>query len=173
MRTLTEINNEIEKVKNELENVRGREAEVYTRIVGYYRSVRNWNKGKRDEYDKRKLFVPNSAKIDKVISNLPKNTHCDSVECKITCRESEVAKLELYTKGTCPNCPPIIDFCKNLDVRIVNIDVETEAGFRQAKKNEVMSAPTVIFYNSEGEELNRAYSVSELEKIFLPDLKAV
>jgi hypothetical protein len=29
---------------------------VYTRIVGYYRSLKNWNKGKRDEYEQRKTF---------------------------------------------------------------------------------------------------------------------
>ena len=45
MRTLAEIDADIAQVKQALENVHGNEAEVYTRIVGYYRSVRNWNKG--------------------------------------------------------------------------------------------------------------------------------
>ena len=35
----------------------GTETEVYARIVGYYRSVRNWNKGKKDEYNQRKMFT--------------------------------------------------------------------------------------------------------------------
>jgi ribonucleoside-triphosphate reductase len=35
----------------------GAETEVYSRIVGYYRSVRNWNKGKREEYKERKMFA--------------------------------------------------------------------------------------------------------------------
>ena len=35
----------------------GSETEVYSRIVGYYRSVRNWNKGKREEYKERKMFA--------------------------------------------------------------------------------------------------------------------
>jgi ribonucleoside-triphosphate reductase len=34
----------------------GEEAEVYTRIVGYYRPVQNWNHGKKSEYKERKLF---------------------------------------------------------------------------------------------------------------------
>ncbi|HDQ13790.1 MAG TPA: ribonucleoside triphosphate reductase [Sediminispirochaeta sp.] len=42
----------------------GREAEVYTRIVGYYRSVRNWNKGKKEEYGQRKLYEPASSRTD-------------------------------------------------------------------------------------------------------------
>ena len=35
----------------------GNETEVYARIVGYYRSVRNWNAGKTEEFHQRKLFV--------------------------------------------------------------------------------------------------------------------
>lgn len=53
---VSEIEKEIEKIKNELKNVRGKPCEVYARIVGYYRSVRNWNKGKQEEFNKRKMF---------------------------------------------------------------------------------------------------------------------
>lgn len=35
----------------------GKETEVYARIVGYYRVVRNWNAGKKEEYKHRKNFV--------------------------------------------------------------------------------------------------------------------
>ena len=34
----------------------GEETEVYSRIVGYYRPVQNWNLGKRSEYHDRKAF---------------------------------------------------------------------------------------------------------------------
>lgn len=34
----------------------GSETEVYSRIVGYYRPVGNWNKGKREEYFERQTF---------------------------------------------------------------------------------------------------------------------
>ncbi len=34
----------------------GEEAEVYTRIVGYYRPVSRWNKGKQAEYTDRVVF---------------------------------------------------------------------------------------------------------------------
>ena len=30
--------------------------EVYSRIVGYFRPVRNWNKGKRQEFSDRKVY---------------------------------------------------------------------------------------------------------------------
>lgn len=56
-RTIEEINADIAEVKAELNDVHGTTCEVYARIVGYYRSVRNWNPGKRDEFKKRKLFI--------------------------------------------------------------------------------------------------------------------
>jgi hypothetical protein len=36
--------------------VQGTQTEVYTRIVGYYRSVKNWNLGKKEEYKHRVTF---------------------------------------------------------------------------------------------------------------------
>ncbi len=55
-RTIQQINHEISLLNTQLEYLKGRETEVYTRIVGYYRSVKNWNKGKREEYRQRKTF---------------------------------------------------------------------------------------------------------------------
>ncbi|NOY09063.1 MAG: ribonucleoside triphosphate reductase [Spirochaetes bacterium] len=34
----------------------GSEAEVYSRVVGYFRTVKNWNKGKRAEFEIRETF---------------------------------------------------------------------------------------------------------------------
>ncbi|MBR9691447.1 ribonucleoside triphosphate reductase [Candidatus Woesearchaeota archaeon] len=52
----------------------GSECEVYTRIVGYFRPVQNWNKGKREEYNERVEFAEEKSlksefksKIDKAI----------------------------------------------------------------------------------------------------------
>ena len=35
----------------------GNEAEVYTRVVGYYRPVKRWNKGKQEEYRERQEYA--------------------------------------------------------------------------------------------------------------------
>ena len=66
MRTIEQIDSEIEQVKRELENVHGKTTEVYARIVGYYRSVRNWNKGKREEYNHRVMFSPENKRSERV-----------------------------------------------------------------------------------------------------------
>lgn len=57
MKSLKQIDADILHTQKELENVHGRTAEVYSRIVGYYRSVKNRNAGKRDEYTRRRLYT--------------------------------------------------------------------------------------------------------------------
>ena len=41
--------------KNEItkQNICGQPCEVYSRIVGYYRPIQSWNKGKEEEYKDR------------------------------------------------------------------------------------------------------------------------
>ncbi len=43
-------------MKNELPKVRikAMPVEVYSRVVGYFRPVQNWNKGKQQEFAERK-----------------------------------------------------------------------------------------------------------------------
>ena len=54
MKTIQQINKQITQLKQKLKTVQGRPCEVYTRIVGYYRPVKNWNKG-QDEQRKHRL----------------------------------------------------------------------------------------------------------------------
>ncbi|HPA71463.1 MAG TPA: anaerobic ribonucleoside-triphosphate reductase [Spirochaetota bacterium] len=35
--------------------------EVYSRVVGYFRPVNQWNKGKREEFSERKHFTVNAS----------------------------------------------------------------------------------------------------------------
>ena len=79
MRDLKEIDIELATLQDELNNVHGTPTEVYARIVGYYRAVKNWNKGKRDEFDNRKTFSielsseSHSTNIQENSSDLGKN----------------------------------------------------------------------------------------------------
>lgn len=50
----------MEKIKGKenlkKEKVRAVRAEVYSRVVGYYRPVQAWNEGKREEFNERKYL---------------------------------------------------------------------------------------------------------------------
>ncbi len=40
----------------------GKRCEVYSRVVGYYRPVQNWNIGKREEFKDRLEFTEEKAR---------------------------------------------------------------------------------------------------------------
>lgn len=42
--------------------------EVFSRVVGFFRPVQSWNKGKKEEYKNRKKF-----KISEKLDNVDKN----------------------------------------------------------------------------------------------------
>ena len=53
-----------DKRKREANNMGkcGAETEVYSRVSGYFRPVKNWNKGKRSEFKDRKTYDAEKAK---------------------------------------------------------------------------------------------------------------
>ena len=42
---------------NKQPSVCGQSCEVYSRVCGYIRPVQQWNKGKRAEYDQRRVYT--------------------------------------------------------------------------------------------------------------------
>jgi hypothetical protein len=51
-----EIMKEIERLEAELAEVKGTKCEVYSRIVGYFRPIKEWNVGQQSQYHDRKTF---------------------------------------------------------------------------------------------------------------------
>jgi len=48
-----------------MESKRRVPCEVYSRIVGYFRPIRNWNKGKRREFMERKVYTLSKENLPK------------------------------------------------------------------------------------------------------------
>ena len=168
MRTLEQVEQEIAETKAALNDVHGTETEVYARIVGYYRAVKHWNRGKRDEFDQRKLFSLEETKdFDTTIASIKNNVEKkEEVKTVEVITDSNSVTYELYTRKTCPNCPPVKDFMSNLEMPGRAIDVDTEEGLAEAAKKGIFASPTVIFYNKEGIETARCHNVEELEAVF-------
>lgn len=168
-RTLAQVEQEIAETKAALSDVHGTETEVYARIVGYYRAVKHWNKGKRDEFDIRKMFTLEDSKgYD--ITSADFSCNCESTKVSEAAQQpvmnTQSATYEMYTRKTCPNCPPVKNFMANLEMAGRTIDVDTQEGLAEAAKNGVFASPTVIFYNEAGVETARCHSVEELEAVF-------
>ncbi|MBO5332970.1 MAG: ribonucleoside triphosphate reductase [Clostridia bacterium] len=79
----------------------GEEAEVYSRITGYYRPVKNWNDGKAQEYKDRKVYdIANSH----LTHDVTENEVCDCVKAKTETVVESADGTFLFTTATCPNC---------------------------------------------------------------------
>ena len=133
----------------------GEEAEVYSRITGYYRPVKNWNDGKTQEYKDRKVYnVDRSTfKRDGVLP-VEKTDDC-------VCESAADDAVYLFTTATCPNCKiacSILDkqgFAYEKILANENPDMAEAFGIRQA--------PTlVVIKNGEAQKFA---GVSEIKKM--------
>ncbi|MCP4336629.1 MAG: thiol reductase thioredoxin [Mycoplasma sp.] len=141
---LKEVNKEIKELEKELKNVEGTEAEVYTRIVGYFRDVSKWNKGKKEEFKERVLFdVDSKPKKEKATKNS--------------------ISLMFFHGKVCPNCFPVEEYLEDKELEVFKVDVGDEEGFEMAKKYDVRKTPTVILLDKENNEIKRCFSVKELK----------
>ena len=77
----------------------GKTAEVYSRITGYYRPVQNWNDGKAQEFQDRKVYDIGRSHLRRAGiagSQVTVEGHVDQPE--------PGEELLLFTTRTCPNC---------------------------------------------------------------------
>ncbi|MDR2052672.1 MAG: hypothetical protein LBP80_04585 [Treponema sp.] len=192
MRNLEDIDRDLAAAGEALSHAQGTPAEVYSRIVGYYRSVRNWNKGKREEYGERKLFrVPedsggrtNSAAPETRAVN--RNTvfartgagtaaHGQAAS-SFAAPESALSRcprgeedceerLLLFVRPACPACPGAKAAAGKLGIPVDLVNADTEDGMAEAVKRRVFSTPTAILLAHDGRELGRALDAGSIGKL--------
>lgn len=152
-----EIDNRIKELEAELEEVEGTPTEIYTRIVGYYRSLKNWNRGKREEYDHRRTFdVATSLEAGpkRTLSFVESYEAAPEVPVTETAR-GEIAGVLFFTRTSCPNCPVMRTALDDAEIGRKEVDVDTDEGFDLARKHEILATPTVLILNAEGAEIRR------------------
>ncbi len=159
--TLQEIEERISVLKEERKNVTGRETEVYSRIVGYYRSLNNWNKGKREEYNYRIHYNSKYTAVqDNLTTEEPKQGELTLIDEKAV--KEEITSYLFFYRQTCPNCPPMKDALKEVSLKGQWIDVDSDEGYSLAEKYMITAAPTVVFTDETGKEFSRAMQPSEI-----------
>jgi ribonucleoside-triphosphate reductase len=167
MRSLEDIEKELAAAKEARYQVKGTPAEVYSRIVGYYRSVRNWNKGKREEYGERRLYQVSEKRIAvKPCITAPFGAKAPG-NPEVSLSGGEAQRILLFVRPTCPACPPAKDAAGRLGIPVDLVNTDTADGFAEAERRQVMSTPTAILLAGNGAELGRARdsgSIAELSK---------
>ncbi len=113
----------------------GENAEVYSRITGYYRPVQNWNDGKTQEYKERKVYDIASSDISKHGTvNAPAAAAAPAVEETAALADG----LYLFKTSTCPNCKIALSLLDKAGISVNEImayeneDLAIKLGVRQA-----------------------------------------
>lgn len=141
----------------------GKETEVYSRITGYYRPVKNWNDGKAQEYKDRKVYVVNTEEMKKpgcmerVVEETAKETAKEcfqqrSAEGEIHTtekKEADVPTIEgkeeknlLFTTKTCPNCRIAAAMLQKAALPYDKVDAEERV--EMTEQFQVRQAPTLV-----------------------------
>jgi ribonucleoside-triphosphate reductase len=178
MRSLEDIDKDLAAAREALSHTKGTTAEVYSRIVGYYRSVRNWNKGKREEYGERLLY-----KVSSEETVLPATrTAGDPPEFKVhqltkgKVRAGTGGRVLLFVRPACPACPSAKEAARCLGLPVDYINADTEEGLAEAVRRQVQSTPTAILLTKDGEELSRAWdprTIASFSKLAAPAVEEV
>ena len=157
------IEGRLTELRGELASAEGTPTEVYSRIVGYYRSVRNWNAGKREEYGQRLSFAfpAGDAMRGASEAHVPSAAPVASASAP-----REAASLRdrvlVFTREACPNCPPVKNYVVESGMKAVFVDVDKEAGLELARDLGVLATPTVLGLDADGCEAFRAFDVKGL-----------
>ena len=113
----------------------GLETEVYSRITGYYRPVKNWNDGKSKEFKMRKTYDMKVSAKHKCVCKCEEEKH-EEKKCNLK------DGLMLFGTKTCPNCKMAKDLLDKEKVKYKYVDAEEEAEL--TTKLGVMQAPTLV-----------------------------
>ncbi len=111
----------------------GADAEVYSRITGYYRPVQNWNEGKTQEYKMRKLYD-----LDHSYLEAKTKEECEEENCR--CQDGN--RIMLFATKTCPNCKMAATLLKKAKIAFEYIDAEEAKEL--AMEFSVKQAPTLV-----------------------------
>ena len=138
----------------------GCETEVYSRITGYYRPVKNWNDGKSKEFKMRKVYDMNvSNKHECKCPDEKENCACEK---EFKCKDG----ILLFGTKTCPNCAMAKELLKEKKVKYEYIDAEENVEL--TTNLNIMQAPTLVVTKKGKSEL--IANLSNIRK-YLEDLK--
>ncbi|MBF1162175.1 MAG: ribonucleoside triphosphate reductase [[Eubacterium] sulci] len=140
----------------------GKATEVYSRITGYYRPVRNWNDGKSSEFENRKTYEPEElfsvnrnlleeAGVDEPRVGTQTLGRANRVEAPKS--NSDAEKVILVTTKTCPNCQAAKNYLNQAGIEYDVILADEADGAEIAVQYNVSAAPTLIVQSGEEAEL--------------------
>ncbi|NLO45351.1 MAG: ribonucleoside triphosphate reductase [Clostridiales bacterium] len=130
----------------------GEATEVYSRITGYYRPVKNWNEGKTQEFKERKIYNINTSEF-----GTRKEVSAEENRSPAMAADT---KLFLFTTKICPNCKAAQRFLEESGADFEIVDAEENAEL--SKQYGVKQAPTLVAVN--GGAAEKIVNASNIKK---------
>ena len=126
----------------------GKTTEVYSRITGYYRPVKNWNDGKRQEYKNRTVYdiIHSKSPEQKMKSYGAAEKLAEQAAGKEEPKAAAAAdKIEedgmyLFTTSTCPNCKMAKEMLAEEQYEVIDAERHPDL----AAQYGIMQAPTLL-----------------------------
>lgn len=141
--------------------------EVYSRVVGYFRPVHNWNKGKQQEFSERVTFTEEPAQASPKLEAAP----------VITGASNSIESYKVFTFPNCDKCEQVKDYLKDKPFAGSIIDLKTPDGNKEFRKyyaslknsikredDGTLKLPVVLFLNKDN-VVSTAQGIEETKTI--------
>ena len=137
------------------------ETEVYSRITGYYRPVKNWNDGKAQEFEDRKEY-------QLAHSHLTHEGHVHNHKQILVGTEKPIEeaapetgdRIILFATRTCPNCRMARTFLENAGIAYDEVYADEDEAM--SDKYGIRQAPTLVVES--GGRMEKIINVSNIRK---------
>lgn len=141
----------------------GEDAEVYSRITGYYRPVQNWNAGKTQEYKERKEYdIEKSVLTHERLTrnaNDGENSGADENVSPL----NEENRTMIFATNTCPNCRIAYGYLDKAGVDYEKLIADENAEL--VEKYHITQAPTLVV--NSGGKVSKYTGAGEIRKFVM------
>ena len=132
----------------------GEEAEVYSRITGYYRPVKNWNDGKTQEYKDRKVYDVAKSKL------VREGCVCKQEEVEENKTTTLADGVYMFASATCPNCKIAAALLDKAEIGYQKVLAEENVALTESLG--IKQAPTLVVVS--GGQIDKYVSVANIKE---------
>ena len=140
----------------------GEDAEVYSRITGYYRPVQNWNAGKTQEYKERKEYdIENSVLTHERLTRNANDGENSGADENVSLNEEN--RTMIFATNTCPNCRIAYGYLDKAGVDYEKLIADENAEL--VEKYQITQAPTLVV--NSGGKVSKYTGAGEIRKFVM------
>jgi len=158
----------------------GIETEVYSRIVGYYRPIRQWNNGKKEEFKDRLEYLEQKGltgtiKMESVVSE--GGTTSVEAEELISNNDSIISRYRIFTLPNCDKCAAAKEYLIN-KVQGNVVDLGSNEGLKEFRevykklKDKIhrnddgsLPIPTILLYDENDRLVTVAHHIDDIKQV--------